>query len=134
MFLHIKEVDGALETDRKNQDVFNRIDQINRVLTMLMATTFAQKMNPWLYKVINLKSNGGTDTDGIFGAPGTVMQSDPSPLGIVMFNQCTGADDVYYGERIINAIIQMNNKFDLKRKGYVGGASVGVDSWDIELL
>lgn len=44
MFLHIKEIDGALETDEKHQDVFNRIDRINRVLTMLMGSTFAQKM------------------------------------------------------------------------------------------
>lgn len=98
------------------------------------AIAFAKEMNDWLLKVINLKSNGGTDTDGIFGVPGTIMQSDPSPLGIVMFNQCTGDNNIYHGSDIINAIIQMNNKFDLKRKGYVGGTSVGVDSWDIELL
>lgn len=102
--------------------------------TTTSATDFAKTMNPWLYDIIRLKSDGGQDVNGVFGNANAYFQSDPSPLGIVMFNQCTGDDSVYYGERIINAIIQMNNKFELKRKGYVGDSSVGVDNWDIELL
>ena len=44
MFLHIKEIDNALETDRKHGSIFNRIARTHRVLTMLMGTGFAQEM------------------------------------------------------------------------------------------
>ena len=58
-------------------------------------TDFAKTMNSWLLNTINAKT-------------------DPSPLGIVMFNQCTGANETYHGEDIIRAIIEMNSKFYLK--------------------
>lgn len=44
MFLHIKEIDNALETDRKHGSVLDRIARTHRVLTMLMGTGFAQEM------------------------------------------------------------------------------------------
>lgn len=65
---------------------------------------YAGNMNPWLLEVINRKMNGGTDEDGY------LVYSKPSPLGIVMFNQCTSET----GKSIIKAIIEMNNKFNLK--------------------
>ena len=78
------------------------------------AQTFANAMNAWLYDVIDLKSNGGVDTEGNYtGTAGTIVQSDPSPLGIVMFNQCTNS--TYKGPDIIKAIIDMNDKFKLQR-------------------
>ena len=81
------------------------------------ARNFAASMNPWLYEIIRLKANGGTDTYGYYtGVQGTRVESDPSPLGIVMFNQCTGADATYYGQRIIKEIVEMNNKFKLLHK------------------
>lgn len=76
-------------------------------------TSFASEMNPWLLKLIQLKANGGTDTNGFLGAAGAYVESDPSPLGIVMFNQCTNA--TYHGPEIIKEIIEMNNKFKLQR-------------------
>ena len=80
------------------------------------ATSFATGMNPWLLEVINLKSNGGTDTNGYYtGTVGTIVESDPSPLGIVMFNQCTAANNAYKGDDIIKAIVEMNDRFKLKR-------------------
>jgi len=79
------------------------------------ARTFATVMNPWLLEVIKLKANGGTDTNGVLGTAGTYVESDPSPLGIVMFNQCTGDNSIYHGEDIIKEIIEMNNKFKLQR-------------------
>ena len=79
------------------------------------ARTFASTMNSWLLDVIKLKANGGTDTYGIYGTAGASVESDPSPLGIVMFNQCTGDNATYHGEDIIKEIIEMNNKADLKR-------------------
>lgn len=80
------------------------------------ARTFAEKMNPWLLEVIKLKANGGVDTNGYYtGTKGTVVESSPSPLGIIMFNQCTGENATYKGTDIIKEIVEMNNKFKLKR-------------------
>lgn len=44
MFLHIKEVDSALETDKKNGEIFSRISRIYRVLSVLMNSPFAQQL------------------------------------------------------------------------------------------
>ena len=79
------------------------------------ARTFASTMNTWLLDVIKLKANGGIDTNGVLGAKGAHIESDPSPLGIVMFNQCTGDNATYHGADIIKEIIEMNNKFKLQR-------------------
>ena len=67
-------------------------------------TNFAKMMNSWLLETINTKT-------------------DPSPLGIVMFNQCTNA--TYNGPAIIKAIIEMNSKFYLKHAGTSGGSTGG---------
>lgn len=67
-------------------------------------TNFASNMNSWLLDQINAKK-------------------DASPLGIVMFNQCTNAD--YNGPAIIKAIIEMNSKFYLKHAGTSGGSTGG---------
>lgn len=65
-------------------------------------TNFAATMNKWLLDRINEKT-------------------DASPLGLVMFNQCTGDNTTYYGTDIIKAIIEMNSKFYLKHAGDDGG-------------
>ena len=67
-------------------------------------TNFASNMNSWLLETINAKT-------------------DASPLGIVMFNQCTNAD--YNGPAIVKAIIEMNSKFYLKHAGTSGGSTGG---------
>lgn len=59
-------------------------------------TSFATEMNKWLLDQINAKT-------------------DASPLGIVMFNQCTS--DTYKGPAIVKAIVEMNSKFYLKHAG-----------------
>ena len=69
-------------------------------------TDFAKTMNSWLLNTINAKT-------------------DPSPLGIVMFNQCTGDNNTYHGADIIKAIIEMNSKFYLKHAGTSGGSTGG---------
>lgn len=69
-------------------------------------TEFAKTMNSWLLSTINAKT-------------------DPSPLGIVMFNQCTGANETYHGADIIKAIIEMNSKFYLKHAGVSSGSTGG---------
>lgn len=74
---------------------------------------FAQNMNPWLLQAIKNKVN----------------QSKPSPLGIVMFNQCGGGtnyrEDTYHGAEIIKNIIEMNSRFYLKHAGTSGGSTGG---------
>ena len=72
-------------------------------------------MNEWLYELVRLKANGGNDINGVYGVKGAYIESEPSPLGIVMFNQCTGVNETYHGADIINEIIHMNNKFKLQR-------------------
>lgn len=94
------------------------------------AKSFAKEMNPWLLDVINLKANGGQDTKGLFGTQGAIIESQPSPLGIVMFNQCTGSNDTYYGADIIRAIVMMNNKFDLRRDNTADGGGSGDGGMD----
>ena len=69
-------------------------------------TDFASAMNSWLLSTINAKT-------------------DPSPLGIVMFNQCTS--DTYNGPAIVKAIIEMNSKFYLKHAGTSGGSTGGTE-------
>ena len=44
-FMHIKEIEGALETDDKNRDVFDRISRMYRVLSVYMNSTFSQQMS-----------------------------------------------------------------------------------------
>ena len=70
-------------------------------------TDFASNMNGWLLAQINAKT-------------------DASPLGIVMFNQCTNT--AYSGPAIIDAIIKMNAKFYLKHADTTGTGSGGTVS------
>jgi hypothetical protein len=71
------------------------------------ATDFAKVMNKWLLDEIQAK----------------VL---PSPLGLVMFNQCTGTNTTYWGADIIDEIIKMNNKFYLKHAGDVTGGTSNI--------
>lgn len=81
-------------------------------------TVFASTMNSWLLDQLQIKIGDKVNSDGVF-AP------EPSPLGIVMFNQCTGANATYHGADIIKAIIEMNSKFYLKHAGTSGGSTGG---------
>ena len=92
------------------------------------ATNFAQTMNPWLLDLIKLKANGGYDTNGVYGTANAYVESDPSPLGIVMFNQCTST--TYKGPEIIKEIVHMNNKFKLLRYGDTDSPEEGEEEGD----
>lgn len=74
---------------------------------------FASHMNSWLLTQIKDKINA----------------KKPSPLGIVMFNQCGGgksySETDYHGAEIIKNIIEMNSKFYLKHAGTSGGSTGG---------
>ncbi len=82
-------------------------------------TNFATTMNSWLLNRIKVKSGEAPTSDGNY-------ISDPSPLGIVMFNQCTNT--AYNGPAIIDAIIKMNAKFYLKHAGITGTGTGGTVS------
>lgn len=83
------------------------------------AARFAKAMNPWLLNRIRVKSGEIKNSNGEY-------VSDPSPLGIVMFNRCTDSDTASYkGPAIIDAIIRMNSKFYLKHAGTSGGNTGG---------
>lgn len=43
-YLHVKKKDSALEIDEKNQEVFNKIDRMYRLLGSFMNTTFAEQL------------------------------------------------------------------------------------------
>ena len=79
---------------------------------------FAEVMNLWLLNRIKMKI-GEIPNDN------NVIQPEPSPLGIVMFNQCTGDNNKYYGAEIIKRIVEMNSKFYLKHAGTSGGSTGG---------
>lgn len=44
MFMHIRDIDSALDTDGKHVDVFDRVSRLLRLLTAYMNTPFAQQM------------------------------------------------------------------------------------------
>ena len=81
-------------------------------------TAFATEMNGWLLELLQIKIGDKVNSNG-------VLAPDPSPLGIVMFNQCTGDNNTYHGADIIKAIIEMNSKFYLKHAGMSGGSTGG---------
>ncbi len=81
-------------------------------------TAFASTMNGWLLDQLQIKIGDKVNSNG-------VLAPDPSPLGIVMFNQCTGPNETYHGADIIKAIIEMNSKFYLKHAGTSGGSTGG---------
>lgn len=70
-------------------------------------TEFAKVMNKWLKELVENKNT----------------KEEASPLGIVMFNQCTGNNTTYYGADIIKAIIEMNSMFYLKHAGEIPGGT-----------
>ena len=74
-------------------------------------TKYATEMNKWLKTAINNKVYGTFDEEG-----NLIKEPSRSPLGIVMFNQCTSTD--YNGPEIIQSIIEMNHLISsqIKRK------------------
>ena len=44
LFVHIKETEGAIQTDERNRETFERISRAYRLLSVMMNTQFAQQM------------------------------------------------------------------------------------------
>ncbi len=96
MFLHIKEIDSAIETDEKNADTFGRISKLYRVLGMLMHTQFAQQMA----KMPRVKG-GITKTN--------VLKKNPDYRKIVALMEfLKGYNDIGYTIRVIEQNPQIN--------------------------
>ena len=96
----------------------------------------ASTHNVWFYfncggtQATSSKSNNPSPTDfaktmNLWRKNTIAAKRDASPLGIVMFNQCTGANATYYGADIIKAIVEMNSKFYLKHAGANTDSSTG---------
>lgn len=122
MFLHIKEIEGALETDDRNRDVFERISRLYRVLSVYMTSQFAQQMS----KLNRIK---GTITKT------NVLKRNPSYRKIMnLLEYLRGYDEIGYTIRVVEQNPQINEQFQrdiyhnilfnyLILKGYLEDAS-----------
>ena len=99
MFLHIRELEGALETDERNADVFNRISRIYRLLATYMNTTFAQQMaKVSRVKGAIIKTN--------------VLKKNPNYRTVQrLLEFLRGYSDIGYSIRVIEQSPQINENF-----------------------
>lgn len=99
MFMHIKEIDSALQTDDKNADVFGRISRMYRMLGVFMNSPFAQQ----LAKLPRVK---GTVTKT------NVLKKNPNYRKIVqLFEFLHGYTDIGYTIRVVEQNPQVNEVF-----------------------
>ncbi|MBE6652395.1 MAG: hypothetical protein E7610_03135 [Ruminococcaceae bacterium] len=100
MFLHIRDIDSALETDDKNRDVFDRISRLHRMLSTFMTTPFAQKMS----KQPRVK---GTITKT------NVLKKNPNYRKVVeLFEFLHGYGDIGYTIKIIEQNPEIDENFE----------------------
>ncbi len=99
MFMHIKEIEGALETDERNREVFERISRIYRMLAVYMNSTFAQQMA----KLTRVRGSI-TKTN--------VLKKNPNYRKVVqLFEFLQGYTDVGYTIRVVEQNPQINDVF-----------------------
>lgn len=100
MFLHIKNIDSAIDTDDKNSDVFARISRIYRVMGMLMNTQFARELS----KAPKVK---GTITKT------NVLKRNPNYRKIVkLLEFLRQYDEVGYTIKVIEQAPEINEVFE----------------------
>lgn len=100
MFLHIKNVDSALETDEKNKDIFERISRLYRVLSMYMNSQFAQQMG-------KLPRVRGTVTRT------NVLKKNPSYRAIAkLFDFLRSYDEIGYAIRVVEQNPTISETFE----------------------
>lgn len=100
MFLHIKEIDGILETDEKHGDVLARISRIYRLLNAFMASDFAQQMSklPRVSGTIN-KTN--------------ILKKNPSYKAVLkLWEFLKGYDEVGYSIQIAEQSSEISKRFE----------------------
>ncbi len=100
MFMHIRDIDSAMETDEKNREVFERISRLHRLLTTFMHSQFAQTLS----KLSRVK---GTITKT------NVLKKNPNYRKIVeLFEFLRNYGDVGYTIKIIEQNPYINEDFE----------------------
>lgn len=95
-FIHIKEIESAIATDERNQDVFSRISRIYRVLSALMNTQFAQQMSK-----LSRVHGAATKTN--------ILKKNPSYHKIVLlWDFLREYDDIGYTIRVVEQNPEVN--------------------------
>lgn len=99
MFMHIKQIEGALETDERNRDVFDRISRIYRMLGVFMRSQFAQQMSK-----LNRVKGSVTKTN--------VLKRNPKYRSIMqLFEFLRGYDQIGYTIRVVEQNPQIDEVF-----------------------
>lgn len=99
MFLHIKEIDSALETDAKNGGVFSRISRLYRILSVYMNSTFAQQMS----KLSRVKGTVNKTN---------ILKKNPNYRQIVkLFEFLRSYDQIGYTIQIVEQNPEINDRF-----------------------
>lgn len=99
MFLHIKEIDSALETDKKNGEVFARISRIYRILNVYMNSTFAQQMG----KLNRVK--------GTVNKTNILKKNRDYKQIVKLFEFLRGYDQIGYTIQIVEQNPEINDRF-----------------------
>ena len=100
MFLHIRDIDSAMETDEKNREIFERISRLHRLLATFMNSPFAQTLS----KLARVK---GTITKT------NVLKKNPNYRKIVeLFEFLRNYGDVGYTIKIIEQNPYINEEFE----------------------
>lgn len=100
MFLHIRDVDSAMDTDEKNSDVFNRISRLYRILSVHMNSQFAQQMA----KLPRVKGNV---------VKTNVLKKNPNYHAITkLWDFLHSYDDIGYTIRVVEQNPQINETFE----------------------
>ncbi len=99
MYLHIKEIESAMDADERNADTFNRISRIFRLLGTFMNTQFARQMS----KVPRVKGN-------IIKT--NVLKKNPDYRKVEhLLEFLRGYTDIGYSIRVIEQNPQINETF-----------------------
>lgn len=100
MFMHIRDIDSAMETDEKNREIFERISRLHRLLATFMNSQFAQTLS----KLSRVK---GTITKT------NVLKKNPNYRKIVeLFEFLRNYGDVGYTIKIIEQNPYINEEFE----------------------
>ncbi|MBQ2729866.1 MAG: hypothetical protein IJF69_03745 [Clostridia bacterium] len=99
MFMHIKSIESAMDTDERNADVFNRISRIFRLLHTFMNSKFAQQMS----KANRIKGNV---------VKTNVLKKNPDYKKVVaLFEFLRAYDQIGYSIRVIEQSPVINETF-----------------------
>lgn len=99
MSINVKEIEGALESDERHAEIFNRISRLYRLLSTYMNSSFAQQMK----KVSRVKGN-------IIKT--NVLKKNPEYRKVErLLEYIRGYDDVGYSVRVVEQSPQISEEF-----------------------